>query len=163
MHLLHVLERYHNLLHYVAHAVDIPLMHQLECNRWGQHMHHGYYEPGKQVGNQQAQIDMIERTLDWAGVTAVKNVSDVVKGLHTARISTTHGVAPPGRHSIRDASDGLLPHADCGRGLWHWWQQPAHCGKVRQLGQGHHPQPSPGAGALAVHSCDAIWSELAPQ
>ena len=59
---------------HVAQAVDSLSMHQLDCNRWGQHMHHGYYEPGKQVGNQQAQIDMIERTLDWAGVTAVKNV-----------------------------------------------------------------------------------------
>lgn len=42
-------------------------------------MHHGYYEPGngKRVSNQQAQIDMIERTLDWASVTSVKNVSCV--------------------------------------------------------------------------------------
>lgn len=38
-------------------------------------MHHGYYEPGKRVSNQQAQIDMIERSLEWAGVTDVKNVS----------------------------------------------------------------------------------------
>ena len=50
-------------------------------------MHHGYYEPGKQVSNQQAQIDMIERTLDWAGVTAVKNVSTVCSAcdLHLLR------------------------------------------------------------------------------
>jgi tocopherol O-methyltransferase len=48
---------------------------------WGQHMHHGYYEPGKQVSNQQAQIDMIERTLDWAGVTGVKNTVDVGCGI----------------------------------------------------------------------------------
>src|SRR6476646_9881285 len=55
-----------------------PLMQQLHI-RWGQHMHHGYYEPGKQVSNQQAQIDMIERTLDWAGITAVTNVSIIVQ------------------------------------------------------------------------------------
>lgn len=45
-------------------------------------MHHGYYEPGKRVSNQQAQIDMIERTLDWAGVTSVSNVSDSFLNLH---------------------------------------------------------------------------------
>jgi tocopherol O-methyltransferase len=48
---------------------------------WGQHMHHGYYEPGKRISNQQAQIDMIERTLDWAGVTSVKNTVDVGCGI----------------------------------------------------------------------------------
>lgn len=104
MHLVRVFDSYYNLLQHSARAVCKPLMRRLKCNRWGQHMHHGYYEPGKQVGNQQAQIDMIERTLDWAGVTAVKNVSDVGKDLHTARILTTHGVTPPGRHSVRDAS-----------------------------------------------------------
>jgi hypothetical protein len=105
MHFLHVTKRYLNLLQHVAHAVYKPLRRRLKCYRWGQHMHHGYYEPGKQVGNQQAQIDMIERTLDWAGVTSVKNVSNVVKDLQTAhctRLSTQEGQTW-GRHRTQDA------------------------------------------------------------
>eukprot|EP00897_Mesotaenium_endlicherianum_P005760 jgi/Mesen1/5211/ME000258S04299 len=35
---------------------------------WGEHMHHGYYPPGKKVDNKEAQIDMIENTLAWAGI-----------------------------------------------------------------------------------------------
>jgi hypothetical protein len=39
-------------------------------------MHHGYYpKGGKPKSNQQAQVDMIEEVLSWAGVTAVKSVS----------------------------------------------------------------------------------------
>lgn len=38
---------------------------------WGEHMHHGYYPKGsKPKSNQQAQIDMIEEVLAWAGVTS---------------------------------------------------------------------------------------------
>jgi tocopherol O-methyltransferase len=38
-------------------------------------MHHGYYaKNGQPKSNQQAQIDMIEEVLSWAGVTTVKNV-----------------------------------------------------------------------------------------
>ena len=43
---------------------------------WGEHMHHGYYPEGNaQISNQQAQIDMIERTLSWAGVERVSKAS----------------------------------------------------------------------------------------
>lgn len=69
-------------------------------------MHHGYYEPGKQVGNQQAQIDMIERTLDWAGVTSVKNVSSSASGLRPAPLGHGRGVML-GRQNIRNASDSF--------------------------------------------------------
>lgn len=48
---------------------------------WGEHMHHGYYEKGKSVSNLEAQVDMIERSLDWAGVTAVQNTVDVGCGI----------------------------------------------------------------------------------
>lgn len=48
---------------------------------WGEHMHHGYYEAGKQVSNQQAQIDMIENALNWAGVENVTNTVDVGCGI----------------------------------------------------------------------------------
>ncbi|MEO0803035.1 MAG: methyltransferase domain-containing protein [Cyanobacteria bacterium J06642_2] len=34
---------------------------------WGEHMHHGYYEPGAaRVSRRQAQIDTIDRLLDWS-------------------------------------------------------------------------------------------------
>jgi tocopherol O-methyltransferase len=45
---------------------------------WGEHMHHGYYEKGAaDVDNQQAQIDMVDRTLAWAGVEAVSKVWNI--------------------------------------------------------------------------------------
>ena len=31
-------------------------------------MHHGYYPPGQNVDNRQAQIDMIENSLTWAQI-----------------------------------------------------------------------------------------------
>lgn len=40
---------------------------------WGDHMHHGYYpKDGPKKTNQQAQIDMINESLKWAGVTSAK-------------------------------------------------------------------------------------------
>ncbi|MEO0854417.1 MAG: methyltransferase domain-containing protein, partial [Cyanobacteria bacterium J06648_11] len=34
---------------------------------WGEHMHHGYYEPGApRVSRRQAQIDLIDRLLHWS-------------------------------------------------------------------------------------------------
>lgn len=42
---------------------------------WGEHLHHGYY--GAEEGtksNAQAQIDMVDNVLDWAGVQSVKKV-----------------------------------------------------------------------------------------
>lgn len=34
---------------------------------WGEHMHHGYYEPGaERVSRRQAQIDLIDRLLAWS-------------------------------------------------------------------------------------------------
>ena len=42
---------------------------------WGEHMHHGYYPRNAQPkSNQQAQIDMIEEILKWAGVTQASKV-----------------------------------------------------------------------------------------
>lgn len=49
---------------------------------WGEHMHHGYYEKGAvNVDNQAAQIDMVERTLTWAGVKGVDKMVDVGCGI----------------------------------------------------------------------------------
>ena len=41
---------------------------------WGEHMHHGYYGPeGRELKNhQQAQVDMVDETLAWAGVDPSK-------------------------------------------------------------------------------------------
>ena len=42
---------------------------------WGEHMHHGYYAQGAEAkSNTQAQIDMIEEVLKWAGVRGVSKV-----------------------------------------------------------------------------------------
>ncbi len=53
---------------------------------WGEHMHHGYYGRGGtyKVERRQAQIDLIEELLFWAGVTsqnAPKNILDVGCGI----------------------------------------------------------------------------------
>ena len=40
---------------------------------WGDHMHHGYYPEGAAPkSNQQAQIDMIEEVVRWAGVSDIR-------------------------------------------------------------------------------------------
>uniref|UniRef100_A0A383VH03 Methyltransferase type 11 domain-containing protein n=1 Tax=Tetradesmus obliquus TaxID=3088 RepID=A0A383VH03_TETOB len=51
-------------------------------NMWGEHMHHGYYPAGSPPkSNQQAQIDMIEEVLSWAGVTAATKMVDIGCGV----------------------------------------------------------------------------------
>ena len=37
---------------------------------WGEHMHHGYYADDARKDHRQAQVDMIDETLAWAGVDA---------------------------------------------------------------------------------------------
>ena len=58
---------------------------------WGDHLHHGYYGGGTNASaktsdggrrsNRQAQIDMIEEVLSWAGVERVEHMVDVGCGL----------------------------------------------------------------------------------
>ena len=49
---------------------------------WGDHLHHGYYPPGENPpSNRQAQVDMVENVLEFAGVTHVENMVDVGCGL----------------------------------------------------------------------------------
>ncbi|EIE22719.1 S-adenosyl-L-methionine-dependent methyltransferase [Coccomyxa subellipsoidea C-169] len=49
---------------------------------WGEHMHHGYYpQGGPKKSNQEAQIDMIEEVLSWAGVTEASKMVDVGCGI----------------------------------------------------------------------------------
>ncbi|KAG2498726.1 hypothetical protein HYH03_003466 [Edaphochlamys debaryana] len=51
-------------------------------NMWGEHMHHGFYpKGGPRRTHQEAQEDMIEQTLQVAGVTKVQNMVDVGCGI----------------------------------------------------------------------------------
>lgn len=44
-------------------------------------MHHGYYIPENRTDHQQAQIDLIDEVLDWAGAKDAKSVVDVGCGI----------------------------------------------------------------------------------
>ncbi|MDZ7958468.1 MAG: methyltransferase domain-containing protein [Aulosira sp. DedQUE10] len=50
---------------------------------WGEHMHHGYYGPDgtEKKDRRQAQIDLIEELLHWAGVETAENILDVGCGI----------------------------------------------------------------------------------
>lgn len=48
---------------------------------WGEHMHHGYYVPADRTDHQQAQIDMIDQVLKWAGATQATKMVDVGCGI----------------------------------------------------------------------------------
>jgi len=50
---------------------------------WGEHMHHGYYgSTGKEKKDRrQAQIDLIEELLNWAGIEQAKEILDVGCGI----------------------------------------------------------------------------------
>ena len=50
---------------------------------WGEHMHHGYYGPTgrERKDHQQAQVDMNDEALKWAGVEAVERYVDVGCGI----------------------------------------------------------------------------------
>jgi tocopherol O-methyltransferase len=50
---------------------------------WGEHMHHGYYGADGKLAKdrRQAQIDLIEELLQWAGVTQAQTILDVGCGI----------------------------------------------------------------------------------
>lgn len=50
---------------------------------WGEHMHHGYYgaDGNEPKNRRQAQIDLIEELLNWAGVRGAENILDVGCGI----------------------------------------------------------------------------------
>jgi tocopherol O-methyltransferase len=50
---------------------------------WGEHMHHGYYGPTgtQKKDRRQAQIDLIEELLQWAGLQSAQNILDVGCGI----------------------------------------------------------------------------------
>jgi tocopherol O-methyltransferase len=47
---------------------------------WGEHMHHGYYgRSGKyKIERRQAQIELIEELLSWAGITAKSRIQNIL-------------------------------------------------------------------------------------
>jgi len=45
---------------------------------WGEHMHHGYYNPPDRTDHQQAQVDLIDEVLKWAEVGSGTNITNVV-------------------------------------------------------------------------------------
>jgi len=56
---------------------------QLWLDVWGEHMHHGYYPPGQKdrKDHLQAQVDMIEQLLDWAGIDSATRILDAGCGV----------------------------------------------------------------------------------
>ncbi|GMH40163.1 hypothetical protein BSKO_08067 [Bryopsis sp. KO-2023] len=49
---------------------------------WGEHMHHGIYRPERPPkSNLQAQIDLMDESLEWAGVKEVQKMVDVGCGI----------------------------------------------------------------------------------
>ncbi|WP_017327681.1 methyltransferase domain-containing protein [Synechococcus sp. PCC 7336] len=49
---------------------------------WGEHMHHGYYEPEQPRPNRrQAQIDLLDRLIDWSQLSTVDRLLDVGCGI----------------------------------------------------------------------------------
>jgi hypothetical protein len=52
-------------------------------NMWGEHMHHGYYDPESRIrkNRKQAQIDMIDNVLAFADVTEATRMLDVGCGI----------------------------------------------------------------------------------
>ncbi len=50
---------------------------------WGEHMHHGYYGPAGtyRVERRQAQVDLMEALIAWAGVQAPRAILDVGCGI----------------------------------------------------------------------------------
>ena len=59
---------------------------------WGEHMHHGYYPNGEKKNHVQAQIDMVDGVLAWAGVDEKKPASVLDVGC---------GIGGSTRHIVR--------------------------------------------------------------
>ncbi len=60
---------------------------------WGEHMHHGYYVPEDRTDHVQAQIDLIDEVLKWAGVDDAKPPQKVV--------DVGCGIGGSSRHIVR--------------------------------------------------------------
>lgn len=85
-------------------------------------MHHGYYEVGQPVKNhQEAQVDMIDNSLKWAGVDEVTSMLDVGCGIggssrHIARkfnCAATGATAAKGCTGIVASNNECLVKLKC--------------------------------------------------
>jgi tocopherol O-methyltransferase len=68
-------------------------------NMWGDHLHHGYYPAnGATKSNREAQEDMIEEVLKWAGVAKVTKMVDIGCGLggSSRHLSRKYGCSAEG-------------------------------------------------------------------
>jgi tocopherol O-methyltransferase len=63
---------------------------------WGEHMHHGFYDDNNTAKKTrlQAQIDMIENALEFAGVQHPERVLDVGCGIGGSSRCVAHDVGP---------------------------------------------------------------------
>ena len=77
---------------------------------WGEHMHHGYYGPtgGEPKDHQQAQVDMVDESLKWAGVDEKppKRILDVGCGIGG---SSRHIAAKYGKDTVTGVGITLSP------------------------------------------------------
>ena len=63
---------------------------------WGEHMHHGYYVPENRTDHVQAQIDLIDEVLKWAGVPE-ENGDDTPKRV----VDVGCGIGGSSRHIVK--------------------------------------------------------------
>ncbi|MEL6865383.1 MAG: methyltransferase domain-containing protein [Bacteroidota bacterium] len=56
---------------------------QIWLDTWGEHMHHGFYgwDGSAQKDHRQAQVDLVEEMLQWAGVSEAKRILDAGCGV----------------------------------------------------------------------------------
>ena len=81
---------------------------------WGEHMHHGYYPNGEKKNHKQAQVDMVDGVLAWAGVDEQKPTSVLDVGC---------GIGGSTRHIVRK-------YGCTGRGIT---LSPVQAGRAQQL------------------------------
>ena len=81
---------------------------------WGEHMHHGYYPNGEKKNHKQAQVDMVDGVLAWAGVDGQKPTSVLDVGC---------GIGGSTRHIVRK-------YGCTGRGIT---LSPVQAGRAQQL------------------------------
>jgi tocopherol O-methyltransferase len=81
----------------MCNAVNFLQSSGLWEKEWGEHMHHGFYDPKSSIHKSrlQAQIDMIERTITFAGISGIKSAVDVGCGIggssrYSTALSTLH-------------------------------------------------------------------------
>ena len=105
----------------------------------------GYYPKGGGPKDElQAQVDMIEESLKWAGVTTVSSVGAcefMSLNMKTLNPKTPYRGSTPLDYTLNPREN----RADDRRGLRHRGQQPAHLPQVWLQRAGHHAEPQAGS------------------